>query len=51
MTAAERNLEGTIATLRKNLAEAEGWFGPDSNQAGAIRRILQRQLDKQKETK
>lgn len=45
-TITRRQVEGTIATLRKNLAQAISWYGEDSNQAGNIRRILGRSEDK-----
>ena len=40
--ATRKQVEATVSTCRKNLAEAVEWFGPDSNQAAAIRRILVR---------
>lgn len=36
------NIEATISTLRKNIAQAEEWFGPDCYQVGRMREFLER---------
>lgn len=41
MAAVPRHMiEATIRTLRKNLAEAIGWYGEDSYQVGRLRALL-----------
>lgn len=43
MAAVSRSsIEATIETLRKNIAQAEEWFGPDCYQVGRMREFLER---------